>query len=123
MQGIGAGNADGCEVNCESVYEGYSNWGCSDCGPGVGKELLPGATVDIPWDRRLYAAHVAPAACSGNEDDMNNCALGTLADASLTEGTLEICPGEGNYGYCGSDAETFDFKIDLNSDELRINVE
>lgn len=32
--GISPGQADGCEVSCDEVYDGYENWGCSDCGLG-----------------------------------------------------------------------------------------
>jgi hypothetical protein len=123
-RGIGAGNAGFCEVSCDDVYDGYENWGCSDCGPGYGDALPPGGEVTITWDRRYYVEHEAPAACSGNAEG-NACSLGKLALASeVTRGHLDVCTSDGVDGYCwGGDVETFDFDIDLSADALVIEVQ
>ncbi len=104
--GIGPGQADYCEVSCDTVYDGYQNWGCSDCGPGYGDTLNAGATVNISWDRRVYVEHVAPASCTGNADG-NNCALGKLVTAAQVSGTLTVCTdmNTSGSGYCTPDYE------------------
>jgi len=123
-RGIGAGNAGFCEVPCDIVYDGYQNWGCSDCGPGYGDALPPGEETTITWDRRYYVDHTAPAGCSRNEDG-NNCSLGLPARAGeVTSGRLEICTDEQANGYCwGGDVEVVPFTIDLNADSLVIEVQ
>jgi hypothetical protein len=122
MLGISEGPADGCEVSCDNVYAGTENNGCSDCGPGVGKSLLPGETVDIAWDRRVYEAHVADPKCSGHEAG-NNCALGVLVKAPSTTGVLTVCAdGFEVSGYC-SMTENVSISINLADSELIIPVQ
>ena len=58
MLGIGPGPADACEFTCDAVYAGKTGQSCSDCGPGTGASLAPGAVVDITWDRRVYTEHM-----------------------------------------------------------------
>jgi hypothetical protein len=121
-KGIGKGNAGVCEVSCDQVYKGYENWGCSDCGPGVGAALKPGQTVVIPWDRRVYVNHEAPATCSGHAQN-NSCALGKLiGPGDATKGSLFVCTSFDGGGYCFSGEELIPFAIDLNKDELVIQV-
>lgn len=117
--GISPGQAEGCEVSCDEVYEGYENWGCSDCGPGTGVVLAPGEEESILWDRRLYTAHTAPTSCSGNVDG-NSCALGSLyGPQTVSRGTLTYCVNDAlnpDYvdGYCGgNEAQTVGFDFDL----------
>ncbi|MBW2455898.1 MAG: hypothetical protein JRI68_15385 [Deltaproteobacteria bacterium] len=131
-QGIGEGSGDGCEVNCANVYDGYENWGCSDCGSGYSDPLAPGQTATIAWDRRVYESHVAPSECSGNEEG-NFCALGRLLDAGTSfPATLTVCEyiygdvNEGNdmMGYCEPEIETqVSFQVDLSQDQAVIEVE
>ena len=121
--GIGPGNANTCEFDCEMVYDGFEAWGCSDCGPGVGEELPPGGEVTITWDRRYYVDHVAPAECSGHEDG-NGCGLGLPAEAEhITSGVLTVCDDPYADGYCwGANEIAIPFTIDLTQDSLIIEV-
>lgn len=119
-RGIGAGSGDFCEVSCDAVYQGAGNWGCSDCGPGSGEPLLPGASVVIDWDRRVYIPHEAPAACSGHEDG-NSCALG-LPVGNATSGTLTYCLGADSQGGCSDGSEAISFTMDLALSTVSIEI-
>jgi hypothetical protein len=127
--GISPGQADGCEVSCDDVYDGYQNWGCSDCGPGSGVALAPGEEDTIVWDRRVYTEHTAPARCSGNVDG-NLCALGSLyAPQAGSRGTLTYCVNDPSFpeeadGYCGGDdAQVAGFDLDLAQSSVVIEIE
>lgn len=125
--GIGAETAEFCGTSCDAVYKGYINFGCSDCGPGYGADLGPGASATIQWDRRVYQHHTAPMACSGNESG-NDCALGMLVTETTVSGTLSVCndgsmttPGD---GYCSTDnLEPFPFTLDLSKDSISVDVQ
>jgi hypothetical protein len=122
--GIGAGNADFCQVSCDQVYEGSPNNGCSDCGPGYGDVVGPGETVTIAWDRRVYVEHTAPEACSGLANG-NQCALGKTVDGKLS-GTLTFCTdplaNPGGYCYTG-DEEQVGFTVDTDGSEMTIEIQ
>jgi hypothetical protein len=121
--GIGVGNASTCQVSCDTVFAGNPNPGCSDCGPGVGRLLPAGATVDIRWDRRVYVPHVADASCSGS-DEGNDCALGVAVSPSATQqGALTVCTDTQGGGFCfgGSSVET-PFTVDTSASEATIEV-
>ncbi len=120
-RGIGAGSGDYCEVSCDAVYDGYENWGCSDCGPGGGTALLPGGLVTIDWDRRVYIPHEAPAACTGHESG-NGCALG-VPPGDATSGTLTFCTDSQSAGYCYGDEESLAFALDLGLASVIIDVQ
>ncbi len=120
-RGIGAGSGDYCEIDCDTVYGGYENWGCSDCGPGSGVPLVPGEATEIPWDRRVYVAHQASAECTGHPDG-NGCALGVpVGDA--TSGTLTFCTDAQSAGYCFGAEETVTFALDLSLNEVTIDIQ
>src|SRR5262249_1890589 len=126
--GISPGPADLCEVNCDQIYAGAENNGCSDCGPGYGDSLAPGTTVDIPWDRRVYMEITADPKCSGHPSG-NDCALGALAGAAVSTGTPTVCNDglgspTGGSGYCSTQAEQMvRFMFDPSKDDPTIDVQ
>jgi hypothetical protein len=122
---ISPGPASYCEVSCDYIYGGGENNGCSDCGPGYGAGLPPGATVDIAWDRRLYVETTADPTCSGHAGG-NECALGTLAGPAVSSGTLTVCNGgspTSGAGYCAStDEVAVPFNFDPTASDSTIVV-
>lgn len=123
--GIGPGNADGCEVSCDSIYAGQSSFGCSDCGPGSGDLLPPGGEVTIDWDRRTYVAFTAPAECSGHPEN-NSCALGSQLANGTYPGALAVCNDQDMFGagYCSDTSlELVPFNLDLSASTLEILVQ
>lgn len=122
-RGIGEGNADFCAVPCELVYDGFENFGCSDCGPGQGEPLMPGTEVSIDWDRRYFVEHDAPPACTGHPD-ANSCSLGIVArPGEVTSGRLLVCPNDTPSGYCFGEDESVPFTLDLGQNGLVIEVQ
>jgi hypothetical protein len=125
-QGISPGAVNSCEIGCESVYDG-NGYQCSDCGPGVGDALLPGQTVTIEWDRRIYVAHAPEPTCTGNADG-NICALGvSVGAAEVTSGILEVCVAplpQYITGYCSDDNRVqVPFSVDLTLDNVTVEVQ
>jgi hypothetical protein len=104
MLGIAPGPTDGCGFSCTAVYAGMTGSGCSDCGGGTGDPLVPGATVDVPWDHRVYTEIQVDPSCKNASAP--ECALGEVAAGSATQkGTLTVCTGGasaggGPSGYC-----------------------
>jgi hypothetical protein len=88
---IGPGSVDVCGFTCDEIYAGHVSPGaCSDCGGGDFKSLAPGDVADIPWDRRVYAAHTLDAACSTQP---GTCAFGfAVAPSSAQLGVVTSCP-------------------------------
>ncbi len=125
--GIGEETAEFCGVNCEIVYKGNSNFGCSDCGPGYGDDLSPGKTATIQWDRRVYQSHTAPTSCGTQDPNQNQCALGLLVKETMVTGTLNVCTdtsmGTSGDGYCGTDfLDPIPITIDLSQSSAVIDV-
>jgi hypothetical protein len=113
-----------CGFTCEFFYGGNFQGGCSDCGPGYGANLAPGATVDVMWDRRVYAAHDADPQCVGGMTGIQ-CALGqALAPASAQAGTLAVCPqAQGTAGYCGTSTYNVSFTVDTTQSQGTVEVQ
>ncbi len=127
MLGIGPGPANGCEFTCQMEYTGPVQTACSDCGPGVGAALDAGATVDIPWDRRVYTAHTADPTCVEGQTDVS-CALPlAMAPTSMQPGVLTVCTGgassggPGGSGYC-SGSMLVPFTVDTTLSQGTIEV-
>lgn len=109
---ISAGQVDSCELDCASVTPETPAPGCSDCGPGVGALLEPGATVEIPWNRLSYAERAYVPSCSGNPF-VQTCGLGRNLVAELGPpfnlgAELTFCSDVGGEpGYCGTAETTY----------------
>jgi hypothetical protein len=128
---LGIGSTD-CTWTCESIYDGSAAmsgpFSCTDCGPGQGAALDPGATVDITWDRRVYAATNVDPSCGGGAGAQ--CMLATaVVPAVAQKGVLTVCAEaaiEGGFqGACGSaaDEQAHGFTIDTTGDEGTIEVQ
>jgi hypothetical protein len=124
MLGIGPESANVCGFTCEQDYQGNPQQGCTDCGPGISVDLPAGATVDMPWDRRVYVMHSADPQCVGGLTV--SCALGVaVAPASMQAGTLTACTGggasSGSSGWC-STGEAVAFTLDTTKSEGTVEV-
>jgi hypothetical protein len=124
LQGIGPESAYFCGYTCDPVFAGQSvPSGCTDCGPGVSMTLAPGATVDVPWDRRLWTEVVIPPPCSGLSQPAI-CALGTAVDATMVHGTVAYCGVQPPTLSCPTaNSLTTSFVADLSLDELEISIQ
>ncbi len=120
---LGVIHGNPCGVTCEQVYGGYDYESCTgDCGLGVADMLEPGDTGTVVWDRRVFEAHEAPAACSGLSKTLW-CAMGVrVDDDTITEARLEICAYEPFGGTC-TPSEEVAFDIDLSVSEVAIEIE
>ncbi|HEY8042585.1 MAG TPA: hypothetical protein VIF15_22440 [Polyangiaceae bacterium] len=118
--GIGPGPADTCEFTCEEVYAGTAGQSCSDCGPGYGAPLAPGATVDIAWDRRVYTEIHPDTQCVASGQP---CAMGMAVPAAAAQkGTITVCTGTSlGSGYC-STSEDVPFTLDTTGSAGTIEV-
>jgi hypothetical protein len=122
---ISEGPVDACEVDCATVAKGIPNNGCSDCGPGVGAALAPGAVADITWDRRIFEAYRVDAYCSGLPyDEKASCAMGVTFGASSAKAVVTVCKDPQAGGYCLSqDESTISTEVDLTGAEATIDVQ
>ncbi|HEY7374122.1 MAG TPA: hypothetical protein VIF57_18315, partial [Polyangia bacterium] len=120
--GIGPESVYFCGYTCDPVFAGQSvPSGCTDCGPGVSKELPPGATVDVAWDRRLWQQVTIPAACSGLPQP-STCALGVAVAATMVNGTVTYCGSAPPTLSC-LDPRTADFVADLSLDAVDVSIQ
>lgn len=118
---IAPGAVDACEVNCDIIFTGGSNFGCSDCGPGVFGDLPAGGTLDIAWDRRYYVGDTVDAVCSGHAGN-DHCGLGVRVDPATTSGTITVITGGGATTGGPITMSQFDFTFDLSASETIISV-
>jgi hypothetical protein len=118
---IGPGGADACEFTCDQIYAGQAvPGGCTDCGPGVSKEIVPGYVVDVAWDRRVYARHTLEPACS---KATGTCALGTAVAPTASQlGALTTCPLAQHQPFSCAAPTTTEFTVDTTSAEATIDV-
>lgn len=120
--GIGPESAYSCGYTCDTVFAGRSvPSGCSDCGPGVSRDLPPGATVDVVWDRRLWQQVTISAACSGLPQP-STCALGVAVAATTVNGTLTYC-GLAPPTLACLDPRTASFVVDLSLDAVDVSIQ
>jgi hypothetical protein len=122
MHGIGPESAFSCGYTCDPVFAGQSvPVGCSDCGPGVSMTLVPGATVDIAWDRRLWTQVTIPAACSGLAQD-SVCALGDTVQPMAVNGAATYCGAPFQTLSCATPL-TASFVADLSLDAADVSLQ
>jgi hypothetical protein len=121
---IGPGDVSFCGFTCDSFYSGQIQEGCSDCGPGVGDSLPPGATADIQWDRRVWTGYTPDPQCVEGMMGLM-CSLGSaVAPVATQDGALSVC-AQGSLagaGYCSS-TNTMTFTIDTTKSEGTIEVQ
>ena len=125
-RGTGPGNADPCERSCDQYVTDsvHCPGACFDCGTGEERAVMPGATTDVKWDRRVYIAGkiekqcLAVASCNGG-----TCASGIPVPPTADQkGTLTICTDPNSVGvYCNA-TRTMDFTIDTTSGEGTIDA-
>jgi hypothetical protein len=122
--GIGPESAYVCGFTCDPVFAGQAvASGCSDCGPGVTMVLAPGATIDVPWDRRFWTEVTIPSACSGLPQP-STCALGTAVDATTVNGTVGYCAVQPPTLSCPTASSlTSSFVADLSLDGVDISIQ
>jgi hypothetical protein len=125
---IGPGAVNSCEFTCEEQYKGPVQNGCSDCGPGMGAIVAPGATVDITWDRRVYEGHAADPSCVMGMANVG-CALAvSVAPEKMQAGVLTVCsapgPGLGTNpgGYCSATMD-YSFTADTTTAATTIDIQ
>jgi hypothetical protein len=118
---IAPGAVDACEVNCDAIFAGGSNPGCSDCGAGVFGAVPSGGTLDISWDRRYYVSYSVDAVCSGHSGN-DHCGLGVRVDPATTSGTLTVITGGGATTGGPITTSPFNFSFDLTASEATISV-
>jgi hypothetical protein len=126
MLPISPGDEGGiCDITCASVYADPCE-GCIDCGPGVGDQLPPGATVDVPWHRLAYLAYdLGPKAVT--------CPLAqTATPSSAQAGVVWLCAdgldepmeeGPGGPGFCAAAEEPASFTTDTTQAEGTVEVQ
>jgi hypothetical protein len=121
-RGIGPESVYFCGYTCDPVFAGQSvPNGCTDCGPGVSKQLPPGATVDIAWDRRLWQQATISAACSGLPQQ-SICALGVAVAATMVNGAVTYCGTQPPTLSC-QDPRTAAFVADLSLDAVEVSIQ
>ena len=118
---IGPGAVDTCEFTCDQIYSARAAPGaCTDCGPGVSKALPPGGTVDLPWDRRVYAKHALAPPCSMAT---GTCAFGTaVAPTPMQLGAVTTCPTDKHMPFSCAAPVTTEFTVDTTAAEATIDV-
>jgi hypothetical protein len=124
---VGDGQADPCQVSCEFLYAnpGYSGV-CSDCGPGTGVLLPPGAAIDLHWDRRSYQAITPDPACTPLS--IHECWRARPLPAAPLQAQLLLCDDgqtpnpAGSGGSCGQPLTPLSFSFDPAANQVTIDV-
>ncbi len=120
--GIGPESVYFCGYTCDPVFAGQEvPIGCSDCGPGVLMDLVPGGSIDIPWGRRLWQQATIPPACSGLAQAVV-CALGVAVDQTTVSGTVSYCGTRPPTLSC-TDPLTTSFVADLSLDAVDVSIQ
>lgn len=122
LRSIGPGAVNGCEYICDAAGMPPLPY-CSDCGPGVSKTLARDATVDIPWDFRVFSAYTVDPSCNGGST-AGSCALAkSVPVSSKQEGVLTVCSTAPSLGHCAMDKQIpFKFTVDTSGSEATIEV-
>jgi hypothetical protein len=113
------GPGGACDGTCEYAYANGPPEPCSDCGAGVGADLPPGATVDIPWKRRVLTA--SSSSCAGAV----SCELAhAVTPTAVQAGILTVCndPPPAS-GYCLSTTTDVPFTVDTTHNDATIDVQ